>query len=1508
MTTRWLAAMALLFAVFSLLVPVSQGARAQAAVQRPCPAGTVGVRTALGPFPSDVAGTVIDFGEISPASSSYILPLAFQGCVTFDTQWQMTLKALSDFIEVDPGERTPRRLPVGRLKWRLHGVGGGAWTPVTLTDALVAEGQAGAMTLIPLDFCMEVQPDDPPGHYCAELVFTVTPTLDLAVSRADPNPFSPGSSSLGVKDVTNIYYETSGGELAVRIYDSVGNLVDTVLDFRLHEPGWHFVTWDGRSSSGAVVKQGQYYYHIVRRAQSGEEEIAAKGLIKVDITVPHLLLSQPANGERVANNVRVSGRSDPEAVVYVAYDGDMNEVCARLVADGAGAFAATVPAKAGPFVLWVIAEDHAGNRKATSVQLNGQAIDFTTPPFTTDRQAAAVEGIAPPNSEVVVSVNGRPVAVCRADPSGRFETSQVPLTQGRNLVTASSTMVDGFTVSTPKPLVIWRRDATPDLTRSISGMVIDAKDGMPVRGARVDLIILGEGLDDVFGSSRAEVYTPASGEFRFAGLSDGAYLIEVEAPGYVGRQHGPLVVDGEASVDPVTIELVPGTALGIKKTVDRTCTEVGDVITYSINITNAGGEDIGGVVVQDHLPEGMSLIAGSGRLDGNPMEDPAWNGERGAWEWRVGILPAFETVQLTYEAAVGIGCQKGEAVSRAVAYGRNSTGDVVAAGPAQVVVHVTEGPFGQDGIILGRVFADVDGDGAFGPGDWPLGAVRAVMENGLAVYTDDLGRFMVPGVAPGFHVIGVAGDDIPAGYRLSRSSQTPIKVSSGMPTFVALALEPDTEGGEDAGDLIVLAQGEVGAALSHSGGARHDPYAAAGLTLWYSGQPLAGWTIEAGLDFAGSRGGAASALPSLAIPASRTTELPYAGPLYFSAERQGASLTYGMVRTGFGHPASCSAYDRVLPQFQARFAGEKGELVLFDAAAAHVPAWEEYALEMGRRSFRLSKTPVIPGSEAVRMAVKDRQDPSLTLFTRELTAGQDYVLDYESGRLTLLGEHGWADYGGLPFLVVSYEFAPPARDLEYHIAGARAVWAPDDGTQIAAHVVRESRSPEPLYLAGIAGKYKTEVMEVSGEYAVSSRRPGSGGEDPAEAANLSIGFEVAPWLNLSGHYEMIAPGFVNPVRGSEDGVVRYGLRCEAAAGYGLTLMGGVDVANTQDAGSQDVRRKIQWFVSGSDTVMRGLTSSARLNFGTEADATTGERLSSSFGTAVDLGWSPGGPVDFKASWMSTTTSDASGRTVSRNDSVAVRVDLAPRESLRTSVQYIWRPEHGLDNGILKLGAAFSPMGEHSISFSCTLGPERGSGAVSISAAGTLWDSLTFAAQYDRVSEATEASRRLELSAAYRPGGSAENRRIAVFGGLSLTEEAGAGRADGSPRTRVEGSLMGVFKPLDGLELSGRYATKALAGVLGPEGQPLTTRVLGLAAVHRFSDRWDITGGAVFYLQDELDRRKQEYTLELGWAAASGLRLAVGCKTTINQAQDAGFPGCCETGFYLALGLGLMYGL
>jgi hypothetical protein len=69
-----------------------------------------------------------------------------------------------------------------------------------------------------------------------------------------PNPFNPS---------TNIRYDVApgGGHITLRIYDTKGRLVATLVD-KAETPGQKFVTWDGKNNNGKKAATGVYFYRL----------------------------------------------------------------------------------------------------------------------------------------------------------------------------------------------------------------------------------------------------------------------------------------------------------------------------------------------------------------------------------------------------------------------------------------------------------------------------------------------------------------------------------------------------------------------------------------------------------------------------------------------------------------------------------------------------------------------------------------------------------------------------------------------------------------------------------------------------------------------------------------------------------------------------------------------------------------------------------------------------------------------------------------------------------------------------------------------------------------------------------------------------------------------------------------------------------------------------------------------------------------------------------------------
>src|SRR5262249_56273095 len=83
--------------------------------------------------------------------------------------------------------------------------------------------------------------------------------------------------------------------------------------------------------------------------------------------------------------------------------------------------------------------------------------------------------------------------------------------------------------------------------------------------------------------------------------------------------------------------------LALAKTVSDATPNVGDVITYTVTLTNNGPDAATGVTIDDLLPAGLSLVSATSSVG-------SYNGVTGVWT--VGTLPGGGSAVLTLNARV----------------------------------------------------------------------------------------------------------------------------------------------------------------------------------------------------------------------------------------------------------------------------------------------------------------------------------------------------------------------------------------------------------------------------------------------------------------------------------------------------------------------------------------------------------------------------------------------------------------------------------------------------------------------------------------------------------------------------------------------------------------------------------------------------------------------------------------------------------------------------------------
>src|SRR5258706_2591533 len=178
-------------------------------------------------------------------------------------------------------------------------------------------------------------------------------------------------------------------------------------------------------------------------------------------------------------------------------------------------------------------------------------------------------------------------------------------------------------------------------------------------------------------------------------------------------------------------------AFSITKTTPLVNVTRGQLVPYTITISNAIGASLQGEQVVDRYPAGFRYVPGSARLDGVPSEPTAAAGQL-VWN---GLNFGSSTRTIVLLLAVGASVGEGQLVHRAQVID-GLTGRPVS-GEATARVRVVPDQTFDCTDVFGKVFNDVNRNGVQDNGEDGLPGVRVVTATGLEATTDQYGRFHI---------------------------------------------------------------------------------------------------------------------------------------------------------------------------------------------------------------------------------------------------------------------------------------------------------------------------------------------------------------------------------------------------------------------------------------------------------------------------------------------------------------------------------------------------------------------------------------------------------------------------------------------------------------------------------------------------------------------------------------------------------------------------------------------
>ena len=207
------------------------------------------------------------------------------------------------------------------------------------------------------------------------------------------------------------------------------------------------------------------------------------------------------------------------------------------------------------------------------------------------------------------------------------------------------------------------------------------------------------------------------------------------------------------------------TFLQVVKSADKNVAEIGDVVTYQVAITNNSPGLMKALTITDQLPHAFKYYAKSARYNGAPVEPHSLsNGTILQWVLAAAsrdTLRSGNTGILVYQLVLGSDALESQGMNTVYATAKDTVGTLFVSLPSQKQITVEPGVFTSNGLIIGKVFYDDDRNAYQSEGEAGIKGVELWMEDGTRVVTGDDGKFSLPNVNPGQHVLRVNERSLP---------------------------------------------------------------------------------------------------------------------------------------------------------------------------------------------------------------------------------------------------------------------------------------------------------------------------------------------------------------------------------------------------------------------------------------------------------------------------------------------------------------------------------------------------------------------------------------------------------------------------------------------------------------------------------------------------------------------------------------------------------------------------
>ncbi len=284
------------------------------------------------------------------------------------------------------------------------------------------------------------------------------------------------------------------------------------------------------------------------------------------------------------------------------------------------------------------------------------------------------------------------------------------------------------------------------------------------------------------------------------GLPYVPFTVSAVAPPETSRIVATLTSDGAAAsnivYDKANLEVNPAKNLTVKTT--KNLVKVGEPVMVHATFINMAETPINSASMVIKIPQGFNTINNTIRANGQKTET-----RNGSLIVSMGSLSAGQYSSVDFGLVATTGVTPGKYYDFDF-FVRDGTGNTVS-DATSLQLRVVADPVFDEGTILGKVFNDVNQNGVQDPGEKGVPYVSIATEYGVMVVTDQDGKYHIPAVQPGRHLIKVDGHSLPEGTQFVTEEAYLINSTPGILSKVSFAvlLPKDATPQEFKDDLIV---------------------------------------------------------------------------------------------------------------------------------------------------------------------------------------------------------------------------------------------------------------------------------------------------------------------------------------------------------------------------------------------------------------------------------------------------------------------------------------------------------------------------------------------------------------------------------------------------------------------------------------------------------------------------------------------------------------------------------